>query len=140
MKRIVQRLLKWPALSCAVDLEGELGCPRSRVDLLQISVLAIPRSTDPDDNSLLCYVLDTHRCKAILRERGEHTFRWILQSETIAKSFHCCRGDTSALYYEFGIQCRDVFDTGVADCLVCFRKLNKPMVRLSATDGPTMIK
>ena len=39
---------------------------------------------------------------------------------------HCCRTDTSALYFQFGIVCTHIFDTGVADGLVHYSPANKP--------------
>ena len=62
----------------------------------------------------------------VLQRQGEDSLRWILESAHIVKSMHCCRGDTAALYGEFGIRTAGVFDTGVADCILRSVRLNKP--------------
>ena len=58
------------------------------------------------DQSLLCYVLDIVQAPGVLQRRGEDSLRWILENTHIVKSMHCCRGDTAALYGEFGIRRR----------------------------------
>ena len=78
------------------------------------------------DQSLLCYVLDIVEAPGVLQRQGEDSLRWILENTHIVKSMHCCRGDTAALYGEFGIRTAGVFDTGVADCILRSVRLNKP--------------
>jgi hypothetical protein len=128
VSRLVARLRRHTHLSCAVDLEGDLP---SQVHLLQISVRGLSGSGDVSqrgqaDQSLLCYVLDIVEAPGVLQRQGEDSLRWILEASHIVKSMHCCRGDTAALYGEFGIRTAGVFDTGVADCILRSVRLNKP--------------
>jgi hypothetical protein len=115
VSRLAGRLRKHTHLSCAVDLEGDLP---SQIHLLQISVRGLSGGADVTqwgqaDQSLLCYVLDIVEAPEVLQRQGEDSLRWILESTHIVKSMHCCRGDTAALYGEFGIRTAGVFDTGV---------------------------
>ena len=99
----------------AVDLEGSLGGSRAfrrHIALLQICVDGV------NDEPQLIYVFDTHSTRAILSASGDLSLRSLLERDDIAKVFHCCHGDVSSLYEEYGIVTRHVFDTAVADSLL----------------------
>ena len=116
---MLARLRKHPHLSIAVDLEGDRLGEYGKTCYVQASVDAVEPEEAP-----LTYVFDTlalHRCF-----RGPSDFREILEDANIAKVFHCCYGDASALYHEFSITLRGVFDTSIADCLALSRHPGKP--------------
>ena len=105
------RLRANPGLSLAVDLEGMLGGRRGHIDLMQLAVDAVS-----DGEEQLVFVFDTNSKDSGFL--GQSILRGILQDPMIPKVLHCSYGDCSALYYEYGITIRGVFDTGVADCLL----------------------
>ena len=119
---LARRLCNNPGMPCGVDLEGDLGGPRPRIALLQVGAPADPATKE----AVIELVLDTHKLPLLLSDAGQHTMRRILEDPAIAKSMHCCRTDTSALYYQFNIVCSNVFDTGVADILLMHRPANRP--------------
>jgi len=105
------RLRTNPGLSLSVDLEGLLGGRRGHIDLMQLAVDAVNTG-----EKQLVFVFDTNNAgQAFL---GQGPLRDILQDPAIPKVLHCCYGDCSSLYYEYGIAVQGVFDTGVADCLL----------------------
>ena len=99
-------------LSIAVDLEGMLGGRRSHIDLIQLAVDSVEAG-----ESQLVFVLDTNSSgiKSLL---GQGLLRDLLQDPDVPKVLHCCYGDCSSLYYEYGISVRGAFDTGLADCVL----------------------
>ena len=116
-----ERLRRRPSLTLSVDLEGKLGGPRSNIALLQLCMESSDDSEPP-----LQIVLDIHRCPTVLRRRGSGSFCDILENPSVVKVLHCCRGDAAALHTEFDICLQGVFDTGIADCVLLRRVLNKP--------------
>lgn len=111
-----QRLSKHPEAVVAVDLEGELGGPYSHVALVQVAVDAYAA----DENQLV-YVFNTNRNRKAAMSTGPLSLRSILEDSTACKVFHHCRGDTSALFYDFRIMTLNVFDTALADCILTGR-------------------
>ena len=115
--RIAHRLYKYPGISMAIDLEGNLGGPRSHIALMQISVDA-----QSSEEQQLTFVFDTHRQGASFL--GSGPLRNILEDAEVPKVLHCCYGDCATLYREYGIKVQHVFDTGLADCILRYRKVN----------------
>ena len=125
-KRLRTRLDAHPHLPLAIDLEGRLGGPYGHVSLLQAAVDSGPLGGAPSDGSdgssvecPLVFVFDVH-CNGpgALGASGPHSLRCLLEDPSIVKVLHCCYGDASALYYEYKITLRNVFDTGLADRMV----------------------
>ena len=122
VERVAERLRRNPGMPIGLDLEGELGGPRPRIALLQLGVPEDLSTGEP----VVEYVVDICQLDELLWAKGPSTLRGILEDPNIPLSLHCCRTDTSALYFQFGIVCTHVFDTGVADGLVNYRPANKP--------------
>ena len=117
-KRLYFRLKANPSQVLAVDLEGELGGPRSYISKIQLAV-------DGDDHGpALVYVIDSHYNSPAIAIDAPMSLKSILEDDTIVKVIHHCRGDTGALFYQYGIVTRNVFDTALADCLLQHRHFN----------------
>ena len=122
------RLAKYPKLSVSVDLEGHALGAGGHVSLIQVSIDSVGAS-----EPRLTFVFDTGAKSGtgvtgdfILGSHGKGTLRSILEDPSVVKVFHCCYGDTAALYHNYGILVANVFDTGVADSLCMNRHANKP--------------
>ena len=113
VQRLWERLEAHPEASLAVDLEGELGGRQAHISLLQVCVDAYA-----DGEEQLVYVFDTHVNRQLLRAEGPSTLRGLLESGAVPKVLHCCSGDASALYNEYGIELNCILDTGATDVLL----------------------
>ena len=118
--RMRQRLKSNPGLPLAVDLEGDLGGRRAHVALAQVCVDAVR-----EGEQQLIYVFDTHKNADILGEQGPASLRALLEDEDIPKVLHCCCGDASALWVEYGVKLRHIFDTGLVDTLIRRGEVNQ---------------
>ena len=112
-RRLHRRLASKGGRVLAVDLEGELGGPRSHVAKIQVAV-----DGDEDESEPLVYVIDSHKNPGAVKATGPDSLRALFESPDIVKVIHHCRGDTGALFYQFGIITNNVFDTAIADCLL----------------------
>ena len=121
--QLFSRLHNHPELTMAVDLEGQLGGPHSHISLLQVCIDAPPNSTSQQQ---LVYVFDTHVNRRGLSRNHPDSLRTLLESSSIRKVLHCCYGDASALYHEYGIHLDCILDTGIADSLLTGRHWNSP--------------
>ena len=113
MSMIYNRLKVYPELSVAIDLEGPLGGKRPQIDLIQIAIDA-PHAPLKQ----LIYVFDTFTTRRLLQIRGPHSLRALLQNPSIVKVLHCCSGDANALWLQYSIPLKGVFDTGIADSVI----------------------
>ena len=111
LELIGNRLRHNLGLSLSADLEGMLGGRRGHIDLMQ---LAVDATTDQEEQLIFVFDTDKHG-NAFL---GQGPLRDILEDSRIPKVLHCSYGDCSALFYEYGIEIKGVFDTGLADCLL----------------------
>lgn len=107
----------------SLDLEGELGGPRSHVSLLQVTLSSL--ESRESDREAYTYVFDTHCCRNVLA-RGPKSLCSLLEDPGVPMIVHCCYGDTSALFYEHGVAAGGVLDSSIADCLLCARHFNRP--------------
>ena len=112
-----------PQRVLSIDLEGRL---RVGGDISCIQVSAT--SADGDQ---ITHVFDIKQHDAPLTgaaydEEDEHSLRSLLTDATIVKVLHCGRGDSNALWYNFGIRMENVFDTSIADSLLHATPLSKP--------------
>lgn len=114
------RLSKHPGLPLSIDLEGRLGGAYGHIALLQAAVDAVDEQEDQ-----LVYVFDTHKNTGLLEVDGVGSLRSLLEDPNIPKVLHCCYGDTSSLYHEYGIHVRNILDTGLADCMLQRFQTNK---------------
>ena len=121
--RLWERHLADPSLTISVDLEGALGGHLSHISLIQVCIDASP--LDPESSALV-YVFDSHVNTQGLRQGGSHSLRALLETASGRKVLHCCNGDSAALFYEFGITLQNIWDTGIADCLLIGRHWNRP--------------
>ena len=117
-QRLLERLRTYPSLSISVDLEGHQLGIKGTTCLIQVAVDA-----GVDTQSPLIYVFDTLSCNLHLRQACP--LREILEDESIVKVFHCCYGDAAALFHEFKVTLKGVFDTGVADSVALAQHVNK---------------
>ena len=110
-KYLRERLTRHPDLSMAVDLEGHQLGAHGKTSLIQVAV----DSNAPEEQPLV-YVFDMLLCDACLRDLSSD-LRAVLERPDILKIFHCCYGDAAALFHEYGVVLRGIFDTGIADCI-----------------------
>ena len=118
--RLQERLSASPGLCISVDLEGPRLGGDGHICFIQVAV-------DGDGKApALIYVFDIIRCGChALGQSGTPTLRSILEDSSVPKVLHSCYGDVAALYRQFGIFTRHVFDTSVADSLCLCRPPNK---------------
>ena len=109
-----------PNCTISIDLEGNLGGPYSYISTIQV---AVGTSTDPQQ---CVYVLDTHLNGDTVFEIGSRTLRAALESTAFVKVLHCCYGDASSMFYTHHVCLQNVFDTGLADCVLRECHFNKP--------------
>ncbi|VDI69768.1 exonuclease 3'-5' domain-containing protein 1 [Mytilus galloprovincialis] len=100
--RIVEHLSECDFI--ALDAEGINLGKEGPLTLLQIGTV--------DDN---VYLFDIVTNKDLFR-KGK--LEDILQSDKPVKVIHACAGDSAALYHQFGIQLKNVFDTQVANIII----------------------
>ena len=113
-----------------VDLEGTLR-PGGVVETIQIAAYL-------SDGTPVAHVFDIRADSSPLTGHGYdgdfslagaaggndlYAVRMLLEDPQFVKVFHCGRGDMSILASEYGILCRNVFDTSVGDCLLRSAKL-----------------
>ena len=116
--RLSDRLRASPGLCISIDLEGPRLGSNGHICFIQVAV-------DGDGKAPpLIYVFDIIECghHALGRDDG---LRAILEDATIPKVLHSCYGDVAALYRQFNILTRHVFDTALADSLCLCRPANK---------------
>ena len=106
----------------SIDLEGHLR-GKAHISLLQAAADPVSK-----DDRCLALVYDTHRFgKSIFSTREDphqsSTLAALLADPLVPKVFHCCYGDLYALWDQYRIRVSNVFDTGVADCLIRGRSL-----------------
>ena len=119
--RLYERLRRHPDASVSMDLEGHALGARGHISTVQVAVDAVP-----DDPEPLIYVFDILAIGAeALGSHDATSLRGVLEDSRIVKVFHCCYGDAAALFVEYGIELRGVFDTGIADCVALSRHPNK---------------
>lgn len=96
-------------VSVAVDFEGVKLCRHGVLCLVQMTI---------SDNPRLVYVLDVHvlgrGAFTLLSPRGM-SVKAVLENESITKVWFDPRNDVDALYHQFGIQPRGIFDLQLAE-------------------------
>ena len=107
--------------SMSVDLEGVRLGSGGKAATIQISI-------DMSEGKRCVYVFDLLGSSGAfaLGAQGEGTLRSLFESSAVTKVLHCCHGDGGALFYEYGIELNNVFDTGVADSMILYAHPNKP--------------
>jgi ribonuclease D len=116
--RLGDRLRASPGRCISIDLEGPRLGSNGHICFIQVAV-------DGDGKAPpLIHVFDIIEC-------GHHALgsddglRAILEDAAIPKVLHSCYGDVAALYRQFNILTRHVFDTALADSLCLCRPANK---------------
>lgn len=132
----------------ALDCEGVNGyAARGPICLLQISVFKTndddsdednyndgndydysdsDNDSDNDSNSdsdIKIYIFDIQSNRDLLRSTR---LRELLESHDIVKVIHDSRNDSAALYYQYGIELSNVFDTQVAHSVLQKQKTRNP--------------
>ena len=107
----------------SIDLEGRLRIGGD-ISCIQVSATGA-------DGDQITHVFDIKQHDAPLTgaaydEENEHSLRSLLTDATIVKVLHCGRGDSNALWYNFGIRMENVFDTSIADSLIHATPLSRP--------------
>ena len=109
-----QQNVTQPRLS--VDLEGPRLGGTGHICYIQVQADSCGSSA-PTCN----YVFDVFGCGSFLLgtsgTNSQPTLRDLLEDASVVKLFHCCYGDTAALFNGYGIRCFPVFDTSVADAI-----------------------
>ncbi|CAG2233182.1 EGL [Mytilus edulis] len=115
--RVVDQLSKCDFI--AMDAEGINLGKDGPLTLLQIGTV--------DDK---VYLFDIASNKDLFRN-GK--LKEILQSENLVKVIHSCSGDSAALYHQFGVRLKNVFDTQVAHLVISENKGRRlpPSMKLS---------
>jgi len=90
-----------------LNTERVIGLDCEGVDLGPTGNLTLVQISTPDTKSPV-YVFDLVACPELI-----DTLKPILESTTILKIIHDCRGERSNLQTQFGIQLRNVFDTQI---------------------------
>lgn len=100
----------------AVDAEGVNLGPKGPMTLLQIAT--------PEKQ---VYIFDLLSNPALL---VEGKLKEILESEKLLKVMHDCRNDSAALYHQFGITLKNVFDTQAAHAVLQQQDHAKPVYKV----------
>lgn len=120
---ISQAIEEDPERVLAVDLEGLLRVG-GFISLIQVAV-------HRPDGSRVVHVFDILADDSPITGQGydapgaPRSLRALLEDESIVKVLHCCRGDSTALWYSSGVRLLNVFDTDVGDAIVNKRHVNK---------------
>lgn len=113
---LVHNLLNKQYESVTVDAEGVNLGPKGPMTLLQVAT--------PDRQ---VYLFDLLSNPALLQE-GK--LRELLESERLVKVMHDCRNDSAALYHQFGITLKNVFDTQAAHAVLQQQDHAKPVYKV----------
>ena len=129
VSRVLDFLTKFPSAPISIDLEGRLGGSRPKIDLLQLHIDA------PDkDHHSITFVIDTLASKGYaLRQTGASSIRSILENKQVFKVLHCCHGDASSLFVQYGIKLSGAFDTGIGDALLAGHSSNRGLSKVLRT-------
>ena len=118
---IRERLERIPTPSVAIDLEGHQMGAGGHISLIQLCI-----DTTGSGEQAVVYVFDVIECGLALFSDTSFTLRAVLEDPAVVKVLHCCYGDAAALFDEWGVTMRAVFDTSIADALVLSRHSGKP--------------
>ena len=105
--------LQAPNPAVALDLEGHLGGPHAHIALTQTG-----SSDQTEAPAKRVFVYDTHICPQLL-SRPDSGLRAMIEDPRVAKIVHNCHGDAWALQHEHNIAPQFLFDTGIADSVLC---------------------
>ncbi|XP_050737411.1 egalitarian protein homolog [Eriocheir sinensis] len=83
------------------------------------------------------YIFDVMVERSLMYEGG---LRELLESTDIVKVAHDCRGDAGALYHQFGVTLRHVFDTQAAHAVLQQQETGKPVYKVKNVSLNTLCR
>lgn len=113
---IVRHIMSSQDAVIAFDGEGVNLGPTGPMTLLQFATL---------DESV--FIFDLLSCPQLIEDGG---LKSVLESENVIKVAHDCRNDSGALYHQFGVLLKNVFDTQAAHAVLQQQDAGKPVYKV----------
>merc|ERR1711936_126972 len=112
---IVEELLR-AGQPVGFDGEGVNLGPKGQLTLVQISTVGGQ-----------VIIFDVQTCPALISQGG---LQRLLESENIIKVVHDCRNDSAALYFQYDVSIKNVFDTQAAHAVLQLQETGKPVYKV----------
>uniref|UniRef100_T1JFK4 3'-5' exonuclease domain-containing protein n=1 Tax=Strigamia maritima TaxID=126957 RepID=T1JFK4_STRMM len=123
---IVKELMKSRPAIVSLDAEGVNLGPSGPMTLLQIGTYEGE-----------VYLFDVGSNSDLIIDGG---LKSLLETEEVVKLVHDCRNDSGALYHQFGVQLKNVFDTQAAHAIIQLQQTGKPVHTVKNISLSTLCK